>query len=49
MSVMGFQKKVWMEGGWVGLAPSSFVFVIFWNCFNFANPLIITMPVLFLY
>ena len=24
MSVKGFQKKVWMEGGWVGLAQSNF-------------------------
>ena len=38
MSVMGFQKKVWMGGGWVGLALSKF-FLDFWNLFNFAKPL----------
>ena len=26
MSVMGFQKKVWMRGGWVGCAQSKFCF-----------------------
>ena len=38
MSVMGFQKKVWMEGGWVGWALSKFC-LDFWNLFNFAKPL----------
>ena len=28
-SVMGFPKKVWMGGGWVGLAVSNFFFWIF--------------------
>ena len=39
MSVMGFQKKVWM-GGWVGGVRCIQVF--FWdfgNLFNFAKPL----------
>ena len=38
MSVMGFQKKFGLGGGWVGgwgeLYPS-----LFWNLFNFAKPL----------
>ena len=38
MSVMGFQKKVWM--GWVGGVSSIQVFFLdFWNLFNFARPL----------
>ena len=41
MSVMGFQKKVRMEGGgggWVGWALSKFI-LDFLNFFNFAKPL----------
>ena len=37
MSVMGFQKKVWMGvGGWGDFYPS---FLYVWNFFNFAKPL----------
>ena len=39
MTVMGFQKKVWM--GWVGGVSSIQFFLDFWNLFNFAKPLII--------
>ena len=36
MSVMGFQKKVWMGGGWWGeLYPNFLDFLIF---FNFSKP-----------
>ena len=37
MSVMGFQKKVWMGGGggWGDLHPS-----LFWIFVNFAKPLL---------
>ena len=34
MSVMGFQTKVWMVGGWVS---SIQFFWDFWNFFNFAS------------
>ena len=40
MSVMGFQKKVWM--GWVGEWGEVYpIFCCwdFWNLFNFAKPL----------
>ena len=38
MSVIGFQKKVWMGvGGWGELHP--IFFLDFWNFFNFAKPL----------
>ena len=37
MSVMGFQKKVWM--GWVGGVSSIQYLLDHWNFFNFAKPL----------
>ena len=37
MSVMGFQKKVWMEGGWVASALSKLI-LDFWNFVNFESP-----------
>ena len=42
MSVMGFQKKVWMEVGWVGGWGELYPFFCgdFLIFFNFANPLI---------
>ena len=33
MSVMGFPKKVWMDGGWVGGVSSVQFFLDFWNFF----------------
>ena len=42
MSVIGFQKKVWM--GWVdGLRSVDFCCWIFGICFNFAKPLKVTL------
>ena len=37
-------EKVWMEGGWVGWAPSNFV-LDFFNFFNFAKPLSLCLNV----
>ena len=39
MSVMGFQNKKSLDGGWVdGVSSIQFV-LYFLNCFNFAKPL----------
>ena len=50
MSVMGFQKKVWMWGGWVSgwgeLYPSLFWIFGIWNLFNFPKPLTVLLSVL---
>ena len=39
MSVMGFQKKKFGWGGWVGGVSSIHFFLDLWNFFNFAKPL----------
>ena len=40
MSVMGFQKKVWMGGGWVGGVSSIQVYFGFWEFFSLKIPLV---------
>ena len=39
VSRMGFQKKKYLDRGWVGGLSYIQIFLDFWNFFNFAKPL----------